>query len=243
MVATSYMLSNCKIYYGSYDLSGDHNGLNMSPEAVELDTTGFGATARDYVSGLTKVNWDLAGLWQGGDTGVDKIHFDQLGAARVPVTVGPLTGAAGEVSYLFRASNCKYAPGGGIGDIFKFSVTGSGTGPLVRATVMENGSKASTATGTARQVGAATAAQTIYAIMHVIAVSGTSPTLDMVIQSDDAEAFLDPTARITFTQATAITSEWKTLAGAVADTWWRCSWTVGGTNTPTFAVVVSLGIK
>jgi len=76
----------------------------------------------------------------------------------------------------------------------------------------------------------------------VIAASGTTPTLDVTIESDDAEGMASATTRLTFTQATATTSEWQELAGAVTDDWWRAAWTIGG-GSPSFTAVVVVGIR
>lgn len=166
-----------------------------------------------------------------------------MGAAtRVPVTVCPLTGADGEIAYLFRATNAKYSCGAAVGEMLKFQVSGTGTGPLVRATVMQTGEETATGAGTARELGAITATQRLTAHLHVLSASGTDPTLDVIVTSDDAEGMVDPTTRVTFTQATDVTSEQKTLDGPVTDTWWQVSWTIGGTNTPTFEFIVAFGI-
>jgi hypothetical protein len=76
----------------------------------------------------------------------------------------------------------------------------------------------------------------------VIAAGGTLPTLDVTVQSDDAEGFASPTTRLTFTQKSAIGAEFITpVAGPITDTWWRVSWAIGGT-TPTFGIVACVGI-
>ena len=49
-------------------------------------------------------------------------------------------------------------------------------------------------------------------------------------ESDDAEGFPSTAVQITFTGATNITSEWKDVAGAITDDWWRAAWTFTGTS-------------
>ena len=85
--------------------------------------------------------------------------------------------------------------------------------------------------------------QSIYAALHVFHADGTSPTLDVVVESDDADTFASATTRLTFTQANAVTSEWKsdTPSGGIADTFWRISYTIGGA-TPEFGFAVVFGI-
>ena len=145
---------------------------------------------------------------------------------------------------MFPALLAEYSPGAAVGELFAFNISAGGCDLLARGTVLENAVKTATANGTARNLGAVGAAQKLYAGMHVLAVSGTNPTLDMIIQSDDAEGFLSSANRITFAQKTAIGSQWATpVAGAITDTWWRCAYTIGGTDNPSFTVVVVLAIQ
>jgi hypothetical protein len=78
---------------------------------------------------------------------------------------------------------------------------------------------------------------TIYASIHVLSGTGT---LDAVVESDNNSGFTTPTTRITFTQATGITGEWKTLEGPVTDDYWRLNYTIGGDGP--FSFVVFFGI-
>ena len=86
------------------------------------------------------------------------------------------------------------------------------------------------------------AGKSMYAALHVISVSGTSPTLDVIVQSDDNSGFTTPTNRITFSQTGAVGAEWGSVAGAVTDDYWRVSYTIGGSDTPTFAFAVTCGL-
>jgi hypothetical protein len=120
----------------------------------------------------------------------------------------------------------------------------SSTGPVVRGLLVHpsNVSRTSSSTGTGRQLGAVAAGKSMYAALHVISASGTNPTLDVILQSDDNASFTSATSRITFTQATGRTSQLSSVAGAITDDYWRVSYTIGGTNTPTFAFAVTAGI-
>ena len=71
--------------------------------------------------------------------------------------------------------------------------------------------------------------------MHVTAVSGTSPTLDAVVRhSADDTTYAD---LATFTQATAVTAERKTVTGTV-NRYLKCSLTIGGSSTPTVTAAI-----
>jgi hypothetical protein len=122
----------------------------------------------------------------------------------------------------------------------------SSTGPVVRGTLLHpsNVSRTSTSTGTGRQLGAVVAGKSMYAALHVISASGTNPTLAVILQSDDNAGFTTATSRITFSTATASANraQLSSVAGAITDDYWRISYTIGGTSTPTFAFAVTAGI-
>ena len=167
-----------------------------------------------------------------------------VNVANVPVTVG-LEGATVDTkAMLFLTRLLQYRTPGVVGTLLPFDIAASGQGtPGVFGYLMGLGSKTSTANGTAIQLGTLDTGETMYAALHVISASGTSPTLDVVIASDNDSGFASGVTRITFAQKVAAGSEWKSLAGPIAtDDWWRATWTIGGTDTPTFDVVIAVGI-
>jgi len=242
-MATS-VLKNCKLYLAQYNLSADHNKIALSYGAEMKDDTVFGDDTKSNKAGLLTVGMSGEGFWQADadDYQVEDVIWSKFATADVPMTICPTTGADGERAFSFKSVLANYVPGESVGELLKFTIEANGTGKLARGTIMATGAKTTTGNGTARQLGAVTATQKVYAAMHVIAVSGTDPTLDMIVESDDAEGFASGVPRITFTQATAITSEWKTADGAITDDWWRASWTIGGTDDPSFTVVLFVGI-
>lgn len=208
-----------------------------------LDVTTFNDAAKRRISGLFDVAASLQGLYQAGTNPdlVDKILWDKLALQDEIMTICPTTGAAGEVAYFTKVIEATYKPGGSVGEVFPFSVEAQGTERLIRGIVAETGVKTVTGNGTGRNLGTVTATQKLYAAMHVVAASGTTPTLDVTIESDDANTFLTPVTRITFAQATAIGAQWKEVAGAITDIWYRPVITIGGTA-PSFTVIILLAI-
>lgn len=95
---------------------------------------------------------------------------------------------------------------------------------------------AETATGNAASVdNTASSSNGGVATLHVTAASGTSPTLDAAVQhSVDDSVWVD---LIEFTQATAETSERKTVTGTV-NRYLRGEWEIGGTS-PSFTFVIA----
>lgn len=125
----------------------------------------------------------------------------------------------------------------------------SSTGPVVRGVLLHPGSvaRSTSSTGVARQLGAAGATQRLYAALHVLSVSGSAtPTLTVKVQSDNAQGFGSSADQITFTNVTDVSApdtrrQWASVAGAIADDWYRVLWTISGT-TPSFLFAVTCGI-
>ena len=115
--------------------------------------------------------------------------------------------------------------------------------PLIRGILGTHQTAAATSSASTKfQLGAVTAAQYLYGALHVYSASGTNPTLDVTLQSDADASAGSETVRLTFAQKTAAGYEWASpIVGAIADTYWRASWTVAGTN-PSFAFAVVFGI-
>lgn len=235
------VLTNAKVYVAQFNLSGDLKATRIDYGAEPQDETVFGDDTRSMRGGLKTVQLSHEGLWSGGTGNVDDVLWSRIGTADVPVTVSPDGGDAGEVAYLLNAIHAKYEPQASLGELFRFSVTANATGSLVRGTVMRNATETSSANGTGFQVGAVSATQRIYGALHVITASA-SDTLDVIVESDSGDNWIgSETTRLTFTQATAATSEWKSAAGAITDTWWRAKWTIAGAST-SFTFVISIGI-
>ncbi|MDV2503082.1 MAG: hypothetical protein RX318_03935 [bacterium] len=240
-MVSPYVLTKCKLFVAEFDLSGDMNALDVKRASEVLDRTTFGASERRRLGGLKAVLMEHSGYWNGGADNVDDVLFAKIGVSAVPVTVGPETGAAGERGNIMLATFGEYMPKGVIGEIFAFNVSIDSDGDLIDGTILFNGIATATGNGTAYQVGAVSATQSLYAALHVVAASGTTPTLDVILQSDTV-GFPSPTSRITFAQKTAIGSEWATpVAGAITDDWWRINYTIGG-GSPSFTFIVTIGI-
>lgn len=234
------VLTNGKIWLAQYDLSADVNALACEYTAAAVDDTNFGDTSEVLLGGVRSTVIEASGRWD--QANADTALFNRVGTTDVPVSFALDDGAEGEVGYSLRALEASYSPRGEHGELFGFDATARGTDELVRGTVMLNATKTVAGTSTARELGAVSASQKVYAALHVISASGTSPTLDVVVRSDAASDMATPVSQITFTQATGATSEFLSAAGAITDTWWDISFTIGGTS-PSFAFVVVVGIK
>lgn len=237
----SQILSNAKLYAAGFDFSGDMNGLALKYSADMKDATTLIDTTRARRAGLKDVSFQHEGYWNGGAGAVDDALFNSvLGVNDVPMTIAPISGAEGEVVYSFKADAAGYTPGAKIGDMLAFSVSGSGDGPLVRGTMLQNQARTVTGNGTIFNPGAVSAVQKLYGTLHVLSLSGAG-TLTVKIQSAATGGFGSPTDRITFTVASALGGQFAApISGAITDAFWRAVWTISGFTSATFAVLMGI---
>lgn len=236
------VLKDAKLYMAGRDFTGVMNALALDYSAETKAARVFGDAAVRRISGLTDISLSHAGFFD-ADT-VDKDLHANIGVDNVPMTAAPNDGAEGKTAFIFRAAHSEYSPGGEMGELFRYAVTalGSSGESLVKGTILHNGVQTVSGNGTAFQVGAVGAAQKLYAALHVLTVAGSTPTLDVTVESDDLEGFGTTMTQITFGQKTAVGAEWATpVAGVIADDWWRIAFTIGG-GSPSFAFIVTIGI-
>jgi hypothetical protein len=246
---TVRVLTDVRLFTGGADLTSVSNKLELAAEREEKDVTTF-LPEGDADLGWKKVTGGLAsgsanaeGFWAAGDAGqVDDRSFIDLGGL-TGWTACPKGAAVGSPAYLLKALRGKYVAGGSVGDVNPWSASASSTWPVVRSVIMHppGTARTSTGNGTAVQVSAVTASQYLYASLHVLSVSGTTPTLTVVVESDVDNTFGSPATQITFSSANSISGQISRVAGAITDTWYRITYTITG-GSPSFLFVVSLGI-
>ncbi len=243
----THVHDNVKLILDGYDLSGDHNSVALEYSRDELDDTMYGDGTRIILPGLRNVSLTGDGHIDFSVDGVDSRIFTAMGGSGTVLMLSPDGGAEGEIAYMFEPDAFSYQPlSASVGDIAPFSVSARARGSrLIRGTIMQtaNDAEGSSFTTTARQLGALSSTQKLYMSVQCIAASGTTPTLDAVVRSDDNAGMTSPTTRGTFTQITAGgVAEWLTpVSGAITDDYWDVDVTIGGTG-PSFTVIVVVGI-
>jgi len=238
----AHILKDCHFYLDGYDLSGDHNEHKLNYSCNLIESTPFNADTKRRTPGLKDVSSSHAGFSEAGAGKVDEVLFNRIGAAEKVASIYPTAMSLGDIGFGYKAVHAKLGHGAKIGELWKFSVDAEGTGTLVRQTLMDQGAKTVSGNGAARNLGAVSSSQKVYAVAHVTAVAGTTPTLALTIESDDAEAFTTPTTRLTFAQFAEIGAQLISAAGPTTDTWWRAKWVIAGTG-PSFTIVVGVGIQ
>lgn len=242
-----FVLLNTRLFAGGVDLTTRNNKVELGVEVEEKDSTSFQPEGtgvwKEVLGGLKSLSLSASGQWEAGDPSkVDDETWADLGAV-IPWSACPVGAAEGDLAWVISALRSEYKLGGAVGDVAPWDAKAGGNGALVRGTVAHPPGTARTVTGvgTAVNLGALSASQRLYASLHVLSVAGTTPSVTVRIESDDASGFLSPTTRHTFTAATAVGGQSAQITGAVTDTWWRPAWVISGTS-PSFLMIVSWGI-
>ena len=241
-----YANTDIRWYVGQYAVSSRAKSATFGVDCTALDTTPISTSGwTEVIGGLKSGQFSHELMSDFADGGLDEIMFAALGTADVTqsFSIGSTVGSNG---YTFKSLSTSYSPiGGQPGELAMASLAGQSSGTIARGKLIAADTTAvtSSSTGTAVQVGALSSSQVLYAGLHVTAASGTTPTLAVVVQSDNASNFPSPTSRITFSTATdaANRHQFSSVAGAVTDDWWRVSYTVTGTG-PSFAFAVVVGV-
>lgn len=226
---------------GTNELTTDMNSINLVASRETPDNTVLGDNTRQYAAdGLKTVTAGGSGFYNASlDSALNTnlaVHDTIISFLSDDTTASP--------AYTFKSVQSSYTPlTGSVGDMHGFDFEAMGRGVLVRGYVAYKGTVTATGASTAFQLGAASATQSLYGIIHVTAVSGTNPTLDIDVNSDDNSGMTSATTRDSFTQITAVTTEWITTAGAITDDYYQLDFTVGGTDSPSFDVVVILAVQ
>lgn len=240
------ILTSPAIFLGQYDASGYLAKVGLKFSFAKVDDTRFGHLAKIHAAGIMQSAATVAGFADPGAAGMEAIGFGKLGLANVPFALSPNGGAAGDAAYFFKAMKAEMETFGKHGENMPFSggaVGGSDGRPAVRGSVLFPKAARTVSVNTSiSQLGAVVTGKRIYAALFVFAASGTLPTLDVVLKSAATVGFSGSTTRASFAQATGLTSEIVSAAGAITDEYWRLEATIAGTSPSfTFAGLVGIG--
>lgn len=242
-----YFLKNSKILYEAYDFSPDFREMDLTLTRDGVEDTAFGDGAHSTKPGLQGFDFTASGFVDHAALHNEVIINADWGATDGKVfTILPESADEGKIAYTTKGITADYSLGGAVGEMSPFSMAAHSKGErIIRGTIMASGAKTSTGSGTARQLGLVGSTQYLYGTLHVTAISGTdTPTITVLIVSDDAANMASATTRISFSASTVIEVQWATpIAGAIADDdYWQMTWTVSGTD-PSLTVYGVIGIQ
>lgn len=243
------VLLDVRTFVAGADLSGAGNKIEIKETAeVKKITNWRSGGAEENKAGIFGTDWSIEGNYEAGDASKPD---DLFWATKR--TLDPWSAAinadsdlnSGGLMYLNKVLRQDASFGAAVGDVDAFTMTGRSTWPLVRGRCAHPSgvARSTTSTGTIYQLGAVPANKRVYANLHVLSATGTTPSLTAKIQSAAAIGFSSPTDRLSFAAKTAAGGEALRSDGtAITDQYWRVSWTISGT-TPSFLFLVAFGIE
>ena len=238
MAQTSTLIAQQQVLFAGYRLTVQMNKIAEAFATDALDATTLGSTTRYFEPGLKRAGYVFDGLYAAAD--VDANLFTNHRVANVPMTLALTDGSVSSPARSLKSmiANHKVIEGS-VGGLATMSVELVTTAKQVNGSILFNSEVSGNTNGTAVQLGAVSATQSLYAALHVF--SGTGSFI-VKVQSDDNSGFTTATDRITFATVatgTPSASEWATpVAGAITDDWWRVVCT--NPNTRDFAVFVGI---
>jgi hypothetical protein len=232
------------IWVGLSDLSANATEVALDFTAADLNSTNFASGGWEtHLAGLRSAKANVKGLWDAGTANLpDDLLFGEVGVGGVPMTVAPLGATVANVCYMGTFLRPTYKTGGKVGELLQFDSPSVADSPLVRGQIASVVAKTVTGTTASLNLGAVGATQRIYAAIHVLTATGTTPSLTVTVQSDTATGFPAPTTVVTGAAILVPGFQWLTgPVGASANTWQRLSLTISGT-TPSFLLYAAIGI-
>lgn len=248
----AFALTDTSIYVGALDQSCFSDTVGLERTGDMLDATTFCSSGwRVMVPGLS--SWsasfggpqDLAASSASTTYTPDEYYTLSVGTA-YPFMMVPQGAAEGSVAYGSQALLQQYTPlTGSVGDLAKHNVMAVPylNTPLVRGLLASKVTVTANSSGTGHELGAVSASQAVYCGVHFLTAGGTTPTVTVVLESDDNSGFTSATTRATFTAQTARGAQWTSVAGAITDTYWRVRFASIGGSSPSFQVRAFVGIQ
>lgn len=242
---STYAALSHATWLGGFDYTGHTNETSLDIALDELDVPRFGNSGRERIAGREAVEAMVRGIW---DSDTAAAPDPEAWAARgtvVPCTQS-VSGAEGDVAYMWLPLHRRYQLGGEGGEVLPFELElKSGRQPggaavgAVRGRVLAVADVSGTGViGSVVQAGAVASDEFLYFVVHCFEI-GTSFTLQL--QSDDDDGFPSATTRATSPSITAVGGYWVTrVAGPVTDDYWRVNVSAAS---GTSSIAASVGIK
>lgn len=242
-----------ELFLCEFDISCFVNNIDLTQDIDLPEVTTFCDDTRRYINGLKNATGSIGGfIDDDADTGIDAILQATFNVPTSSIwTDAPNGFAAGNIAYLFRALINSYNTTQPVDGVQAFTADLQLDGDLSRGFSL-HANAAEIATGTSIGVdlqnsqgydGAVTSTSGFVTHLHVCAVSGTVPTLDLEVEDSPDDMVYTSLAGAAFAQATAVGCErLETSPGASVDQFVRASWVIAGT-TPSFTFVMAYAPK
>ena len=235
-----------KVFLGQLDLTGYASRVNFGelsramPVCTTLGDAGYQCVKPGLISGSATIEG-----YQDFASGAvdDNFSVDELGS-QFPLTVFPNptgTVAVGDAAWLSRGVEASLNPlSGAKGEMAGFTIELGYDTAIVQGKVAHTATVTTSGSDSGVALTGPGSGQALYAALHVTAYTSLT-NLIVKVQTDDNASFTSATDRITFSTATGLTSEWKSVAGSFSsETYARVLYTVTGSGSATFACAVGV---
>lgn len=234
-------------FVGAVDLTSQTSRLDAEFSVAEVECTTFGSGgSEELVGGLETASITGAGYVDyGGQYDVDREMYANR-RVLLPHTICPSNAGAAvdATAYVVKPLTTSVKVLGQVGQVLPWEVQARGSSRSGAGKVLVSPASVLTSSGEGTAVEfdqAVDAGYAALATVHVIGHTGNA-TVDFTIESDATGDFNgSEMTRITFDQMSGVGSQFKSVAGPITDTYWRATWTIGGSGSVT--AVVALGIS
>ena len=235
-----HIISDCGIFYAGYDFTGTMNQTEVTLSRDELEQTTFGDATRNFLPGLLTATATASGFFDATLSGVANANMPS--SSEDALIIAPNSTEDGPAIVMASQLN-SFTWGGEVGELATADLAWGTRSYAAKGNLAFDRTITSNVNSSVINLGALSASQTILlAVTTTGSTTGTSPTLDIELFSDSTSGFSSPTSRLSTSQLGSVrTSEVVKLSGAITDSYWRVSATVGGTS-PSYSVAVAIAI-
>jgi hypothetical protein len=234
-----------KIYIGGHNWTTTASQAEFGADIATNDVTTFEYAEGGFtnsVVGLKTLAFNTTNFMDYADGALGTWLRSNYGSQRVVsiAYVGAATGNACAVGYGLLGGTRPFNAAVGAVSTTVGTVEG-GTFGEGQVSLVSTTSLTATTNSTPVEIGAISATQQVVAAIHVLSVSGTTPTLTCRIQSAATSGGSYTNRAAAGTALSAPGDQWQTtgVGTAVTDTFWRVSLAITGT-TPVFSAFVTL---
>lgn len=221
---------NVKVYVDQFDFSSYFNDVTAATTVETAETSAFGSSAKEYITGLKDGTVSLSGMFEGtADTGTDSYFATALGSATKQKIIVATSGHSnGARAVMLQSDDTSYEVSGSIGDVVQTSAEFQSSNGVEHGVILSSGAAvSSTGNGTSVDNSAASTNGGVGYISVPVNTRNGNVTVKVQASADNS-TFTD---LITFTVVSSATktSERVEVTGTVAR-YLRVSYTVAGST-------------
>lgn len=231
--------NNTTVLYDEFALAAYLKSASPNTSVAMLDATTLADASLVYTPGLKQTAFSLSGLFDsttGAGTLLEQITGSFGSSTAVATTISPAGFSAGNPAWLLPALTVDYQLSSAVADLVPFTLNlGAGAPAGLGNCLTDLAALTTSGNGSSQDNGAATSNGAV-AHLHITAVSGTTPSMTMLVQHSTNNSTW--TTLGTFSVASAVGSQTLQISGTV-NRYLRASYTITGTN-PSFTTLVAI---